>query len=152
MKKDDYIFFGCIIAVLVIASIVFLTTRDLDTEPEIPVEPYTYLTTDDGLLPLTDWDEAMLLAIEMFGSEELFDCSGPDMLMDTRYVPDTEFLFGCDIITSYDTEGRPEESVQVMRLIFNPTDSYITEMVCDYETYPDLCPKDIDGEYIWIRR
>ena len=51
----------------------------------------------------------------------------------------------------YDEEHtKPKSGSVVYQLNFDPNNGYIAEEICDYITYPDFCPKDENGEFVFI--
>ena len=99
-----------------------------------------------------------------FAVGELFPCvyEGDDPDVEYRYQSTDDFPLPLDEYGYYgypsttvrpDATGRlvPASGHQVWRLIVDPNNGWIQELVCDYNTFPDKCPKDENGEYIWIR-
>ena len=58
---------------------------------------------------------------------------------------------GCQITTEYDDQGRPKSGTFAYRLRFDPNNGHINEQSCNWDLYPEQCPKDESGEYILIR-
>jgi len=56
----------------------------------------------------------------------------------------------CIIIDSYDDQGRPKNGTFAWRLRFDPNNGWIKEETCNWERVNN-CPRDENGEYIWIR-
>lgn len=51
----------------------------------------------------------------------------------------------------YDEEKtKPKSGHVVFQFMFDPNNGFIQQLQCDYTKYPDYCPKDEDGDYIFI--
>lgn len=146
-------------------------------EPE-PTEPVViFLTESRSLLPITTWEQAFDLAVAKFGSEEIWNCEREDMIKIPTAIPNgtipidefgnygyrgttlinnkTEIvgysvLFECDIVKEWDELGRPKSGVEGLRFQFDPNNGWIERLICNSIEYEN-CPKNENGEYIWIR-
>ena len=56
----------------------------------------------------------------------------------------------CRKITERDEQGREVRGTTVFSLMFNPNNHWIIQQTCDYMGYPEHCPKDEAGDYVWI--
>jgi len=57
----------------------------------------------------------------------------------------------CRVVDEYYPDGRPKKGTFLWRLYFDPNNGWIQQETCNWERL-DNCPKDENGEYIWINR
>ena len=104
----------------------------------------------EGVVPLRTSDE-----VNEFAVGELFPCDRDDMIFQTtdNYpLPLDEFMYyGYRATTVRSTAAVPVSGHFAWRVIVDPNNHWIQELTCSYEEFPELCPKDETGEYVWIR-
>ena len=62
------------------------------------------------------------------------------------YISYTE----CTKAIAWDDEGRVKTAHTIYSLMFNPNNKWVMQQTCDYVTYPESCPKNEEGDFIWI--
>ena len=56
----------------------------------------------------------------------------------------------CYVITDYYPDGTEKSGHMVYQLYFDPNNGWVQAETCDYVHYPDKCPKDSNGDYVFI--
>lgn len=143
---------------------------------EIPPEEINYgiLGTKDSNYPITTMNEAFELAIDKFGSEDIWNCDQDNMIKeiyiegdlpldefglygyrattlinDERKIVNYVVYFECKIINEWYPDGKPKRGMMGLNFKFDPNNGWIQYLICNNEIYDD-CPKDDEGDYIRI--
>jgi hypothetical protein len=120
---------------------------------------------ETGPTPIKTAAEAQQFSNDLLG----FECTGENMRFTTTIQEDAtkneygyygnpgwRVLEGEEKIVTFisfaeclDTNNQQEQKT-IYQLMFNPNNHWILQQTCDYINYPDQCPKDENGDYIWI--
>jgi len=107
-----------------------------------------------------------LLGFECVGNNTQFQTTLPHDISQDEYslygTPGWRVLEGVETIVTYLSftecteafawydDGRIKSSHTIYSLMFNPNNKWVMQQTCDYIGYPERCPKDEAGDYVWI--
>lgn len=143
-----------------------LTTTTSTTTTTMPETLDVFTLGYQNELPVMSWQETRELAIDKFGSDNLWNCNEENMEFrgppsDDYPFPENNGMYGYEVFNSDNELIRHHIGIECMQRLdattslqllvfdFNPNDGKIQNLICDRTKF-DNCPQDEEGKYIWI--